>query len=141
MAFYIQQVDGGRNPGHEYLPAGAIVPKVGMALTMNSGKLAIASGTTPPSYISMTQRDTALTDGEVIPVMRVLPDMMFETTFQASASSIKPGAKVTIHTDGMQITATTAGGVAEVISMDGTTAGSKASVRFPGVVAAASAGG
>ena len=49
MAFYIQQVDGGRNPGHEYLPAGAIVPKVGMALTMTSGKLAIASGTTAPS--------------------------------------------------------------------------------------------
>ena len=140
MAFYIQQVDGGRNPGYEYLPAGAIVPKVGMALTMNSGKLAIASGTTAPSYISMAQRDTALADGEIIPVVRVLPDMIFETTFQASASSIKPGAKVTIHTDGMQITATTTGGVAEVISMDGTSAGSNARVRFPGVVVAAAAG-
>ena len=80
MAFYIQQVDGGRNPGHEYLPAGAIVPKVGMALTVTGGKLAIASGTTAPSYISMIEKEEALTDGDVIPVMRVLPDMMFQNT-------------------------------------------------------------
>lgn len=141
MAFYIQQVDGGRNPGHEYLPAGAIVPKVGMALTMTSGKLAIASGTTAPSYISMIERAEALTDGDVIPVVRVLPDMTFETTFQAAATAIHPGDKVTLHTDGLQVTATTTGGVAEVISMDGNTAGSTVRVRFPGVVVAAATGG
>ena len=141
MAFYIQQVDGGRNPGHEYLPAGAILPKVGMALTMSGGKLAIASGTTAPSYVSMIERAEALTDGDVIPVMRVLPDMMFETTFQAAAAAIHPGDKVTLHTDGLQVTATTTGGVAEVVSMDGTAAGSAVRVRFPGVVAAAAAGG
>ena len=27
MAFYIQQVDGGRNPGHEYLPRGLSCPR------------------------------------------------------------------------------------------------------------------
>lgn len=141
MAFYIQQVDGGRNPGHEYLPAGAIVPKVGMALTVTGGKLSIASGTTAPSYISMIEKEEALTDGDVIPVMRVLPDMMFQTTFQAAATSIKLGDKVTIHTDGLQVTATTTGGVAEVVQMDGTTAGSPVCVRFPGVVVAAASGG
>ena len=132
MAFYIQQVDGGRNPGHEYLPAGAIVPKAGMALTMTGGKLAVASGAAVPRYISMIEKGEALTDGDIIPVMRVLPDMIFETTFQAAASAVAPGAKVTLHTDGLQVTATT-GGAAEVVSMDGTAAGSKVRVRFPGV--------
>lgn len=37
MAFLIQQVDGGRVPGIEYLPCGAITPKVGMAL-IQSGR-------------------------------------------------------------------------------------------------------
>lgn len=55
MAFLIQQVDGGRIPGIEYLPAGAITPKVGMALTQTGGNLAVASGTTTPTYISMVQ--------------------------------------------------------------------------------------
>ena len=50
--------------------------------------------------------------------------MMFQTTFQVAAASIKLGDKVTLHTDGLQVTATTTGGVAEVVQMDGTTAGS-----------------
>ena len=66
--------------------------------------------------------------------MRVLPDMMFETTFQAAASSVKLGDKVTLHTDGLQVTATTASGVAEVVGMDGTAAGDRVRVRFPAVV-------
>ena len=72
--------------------------------------------------------------GDIIPVMRVLPDMMFETTFQAAASSVKLGDKVTLHTDGLQVTATTASGVAEVVGMDGTAAGDRVRVRFPAVV-------
>lgn len=141
MAFYIDIVDGGRNPGHEYLPAGAIVPKVGMALVMSGGKLAIASGTTAPTYICMTERDTALTDGEIIPVFRVLPDEVFQTTFSAAAASVKLGDKVTLHTDGLQVTATTTGGVAEVVGIDGTAAGDSVRVRFPGVVEPAAGGG
>jgi len=43
---------------------------------------------------------------------------------------VKPGNKVTIHTDGMQVTATTEGGVAEIVAMDGTAAGDKCRVRF-----------
>ena len=131
MAFLIQKVDGGRVPGIEYLPCGAITPKVGMALVQTSGNLAIASGTTAPTYGSMVEKETACTEGDIIPVMRVLPDMVFETTFQAAADSIKLGDKVTLHTDGMQVTATTAGGVAEVVGMDGAAAGDAVQVRFP----------
>ena len=94
MAFLIQQVDGGRVPGIEYLPCGAITPRIGMALIQSGGNLAVASGTTAPTYVSMIEKETPCTVGDIIPVMRVLPDMMFETTFQAAASSVKLGDKV-----------------------------------------------
>ena len=93
MAFLIQQVDGGRVPGIEYLPCGAITPRIGMALIQSGGNLAVASGTTAPTYVSMIEKETPCTVGDIIPVMRVLPDMMFETTFQAAASSVKLGGK------------------------------------------------
>ena len=43
----------------ETLPCSAITPKIGMALTQSSGKLAIATGTTAPTYISMVEKDSA----------------------------------------------------------------------------------
>ncbi len=130
MAFKIYSTDDNRVPGIEHLPASAITPKVGMALTQSGGQLALASGTTAPTYISMCEKDSACTAGDIIPVIRVGKDMIFETTFAAAATSIKPGDKVTLHTDGLQITATTTGGVAEVVYMDGTASGSMCRVRF-----------
>lgn len=141
MAFLIHTVEGGRVPAWEYLPAGAITPQVGMALTQTSGNLALASGTTAPTYISMREETDKLTAGTIIPVIRVLDSIIFETTFSASAASIKVGDKVTIHTDGLQVTATTTGGVAEVVWMEGAASGAKVRVRFPGVTAAAVSGG
>lgn len=114
---------------------------MGMALTQTGGNLAVASGTTTPTYISMVEKETACTAGDIIPVLRVLPDMMFETTFQAAASAIKLGDKVTLHTDGLQVTATKTNGVAEVVGMDGTAASDRVRVRFPAVVNITSNGG
>lgn len=130
MAFMIHAIDGRMDAAIEYLPAGTITPKLGMMLTQSSGLLAIASGTTKPTYMAMCERDTACTSGDLIPVIRVLPDTRFETTFSASASSVKPGQKVTISADGLQVTATTTDGVAEIVDMDGTAAGSACRVRF-----------
>lgn len=130
MAFKLYKTDVNKVPPIEYLPAGAITPKMGMALTMSGGNLAIASGTTVPSYVSMVECESALTAGTVIPVIRVLPDMIWETAAQAAMTSIKLGDKVTLHTDGMQVTATKTNGVAEVVDMDGTNVGSRVLVRF-----------
>lgn len=130
MAFKLYKTDVNKVPPIEYLPAGAITPKMGMALTMSGGNLAIASGTTVPSYVSMVECESALTAGTVIPVIRVLPDMIWETAAQAALTSIKLGDKVTLHTDGMQVTATKTNGVAEVVDMDGTDVGSRVLVRF-----------
>jgi len=131
MAFKVHSTDDGRVPGIEYLPCGAITPKAGMALMQSSGNLAIATGTNKPTYISMCERETACTAGELIPVMRVQPDMIFETNWSAAASSVKLGSKVTLHaSDGMQVTATTTDGVAEVVGIDGTAVGDTVRVRF-----------
>lgn len=140
MAFLLHTVEGGRIPAWEYLPCGAIQPQVGLALTMTSGNLAVASGTTAPLYVSMREEDAAVTAGTIIPVVRVLDSIVFETTFSAAATSIKVGDKVTISSDGTQVTATKTSGVAEVVWMEGTASGSKVRVRFPGVSAAAAAG-
>lgn len=130
MAFKIYSTDDNRVPGIEYLPAGAITPKVGMALTQTDGKLAVASGTTAPTYISMCEKENACKAGDIIPVIRVGKDMILETTVAADATGIKLGDKVTLHTDGLRVTATTASGVAEIVYMDGTASGSMCRVRF-----------
>lgn len=131
MAFLIHSVDDGRNIPIEYLPCSAITPKIGMALVMSSGKLAIAAGTNKPAYICMTEKAAAVTAGDIIPVIRVDSDIIFETEFSATASSINIGDKVTLHaSDGMRVTATTTNGVAEVVYMDGTASGSMCRVRF-----------
>ena len=128
--FKIHSIEDGRVAAIEYLPAGAITPKVGMALLQTSGNLALATGANKPTYISMCERATACTAGELIPVIRVLPDMVFETTSSAAMTSIKLGSKVTLHTDALQVTATTTDGVAEVVHIADTAAGGAVRVRF-----------
>lgn len=130
MAFKIYSTDDNRVPGIEYLPASAITPKVGMALVQSGGNLALATGTNAPTYISMCEKDSPCTAGDIIPVIRVNKDMIFETTFVAADTSVKLGSKVTLHTDGLQVTGTTTNGVAEVVYMDGTASGSMCRVRF-----------
>lgn len=130
MAFMIHSTDDHRVPHMEYQPCGAIQPQIGLALAMSGGNLAIAAGATKPTYISNRQDEAARAAGDIIPVIRVQSDTIFETTFAVAADAVKVGDKVTIHTDGMQVTATTEGGVAEIVAMDGTEAGDKCWVRF-----------
>lgn len=134
--FLIHTVEGGHIPAFKYLPAGAITPKVGLALTQSSGNLTMATGTTKPSYICMLEKSSALTAGDIIPVIEVTPEIIFETTCSASFSSIKKGDKVTIHTDAAQVTNTKTGGVATVVAGDGGASGEKVLVRFADVATA-----
>ncbi len=131
MAFLPFSYDDGQPRPWEYLPCSAITPKVGMALTQSSGNLAIATGTTKPTYIAMADYSAALTSGTVIPVIRVVADQIYETTNSASLSGVNIGQKVTIHSDGMQVTATTSSGVAEIVAKDADAVGSRVLVRIP----------
>lgn len=130
MAFLIHSTDDGRVLPFEYLPAGAITPKIGMALKMSSGVLALCSGTNKPEYVSMEKHDAALTSGTIIAVVKVQPDVIWETTFSASASGVDPGDAVTIAADGLRVTATESSGVATVVSKEGSASGDKVRVRF-----------
>ena len=121
----------GRAEPWEYLPCSAIRPGIGMALVLSSGKLAIAAGTAKPEFISMYEAPATLTAGDIIPVIRVAPDQVFETTNSASLSGVNVGAKVTLHaSNGCQVTGTTTGGVAEIVEKDGDASGSRVLVRF-----------
>lgn len=137
MGFMIHSTDDGRTPAVEYLPAGPITPKAGMALTQTNGQLALAAGTARPAYISMCERDAACIAGEHIPVIRAGGDIIFETAFTADAGAVKLGNRVTVSADGLGVTATTAGGTAEVVYMDGTAKGDMCRVRFGPAAAAA----
>lgn len=127
--FKLYAYDSDRNAPHEYVPAGAITPKLGLALVLSSGVLALATGTALPEYICMTEGAAALTSGTVIPVMKVLPDMVFETTNTAALTGVNIGTKLTLHTDGAQVTATS-GGCAKLVHKEADAIGSKVRVRF-----------
>lgn len=121
----------GRVQPWEYLPCtGSDAPQIGMALVLSSGKLVKCTGTTKPTYICMVEAAAALAAGSLIPVIAVTPDQIFETTNQASLAGVAIGAKVTIHSDGCQVTATTTSGVAEIVEKDGDASGSRVLVKF-----------
>lgn len=133
MAFLLHSIDGSAKiSGIEYLPAGAITPKAGMALVQSSGKLAVCTGASAkPTYISMIEKSAACTSGDIIPVIRVLPDMIFETTLSASGTSLNLGDKVQVAS-GIQVNATTSNGVAEIVEFPtgSQASGAKVRVRF-----------
>lgn len=114
----------------EEQPCSAIQPQVGMAMVMSGGLLVKATGITKPTYICVTQRSAVVEAGELVQVVPYDGGTILETEFAADAAAIKRGDKVTIHTDAMSVTATTNGGIAEVVHMSGTAQGSTCRVRF-----------
>lgn len=131
MGFTPAYINQGHMQGWEYLPAAAITPKVGLALTQSSGKLAVASNTTRPTYICMMEADAAVVAGTIIPVIAVDDNALYDTTNSAAFTSINVGDKVTLDSTGMKVTATTTNGVAQVVYIEGTAVGSKITVKFP----------
>lgn len=129
--FIPYQNEDGRAAPWEYLPASAITPKLGMALVLSSGQLAVATGANKPDYISMVEKAAAVSAGDVIPVIKVQPDQVFECTNSASLSGVNIGQKVTLHaSSGLQVTGTTTSGVATIVAKEGDGAGSRVLVRF-----------
>lgn len=125
--FLISKMDVGQTPPIEYRKAAADEDIVlGEALSLAGGLLTKCAATTAPEYVAVgPQNDNGMT-----PVVRIHKYMEFETTLQAAGTSLSAGSKVTLHTDGLQVTATTASGVAEITRMAGTAAGSTVYVRF-----------
>ena len=131
MSFKLHTLDNASVMPIEEHPCAGIQPEVGMAMVMTDGKLVKATGTTKPTYISVTHRSAAVEEGELIQVIRIGAAAIFETQFAVAADGLKNGNKVAIHTDAATVTATTASGVAEIVHMNGTAAGDSCLVRFP----------
>ncbi len=110
------------------MDAAAGTYKVGELLTLDGGVLKLCSGTTVPQFISM--KETTLDAAGKLCVTPVRDDIIYETHAAAAFTSVKVGDKVTVHTDGMQVTATTSGGTATVRGIEGTAVGSAILVTF-----------
>lgn len=128
--FMLSRMLVGNTPPIVYMqPADGESYQVGEALKLASGKVTLCSGAVAPSHVCVGPID----DNGVVPCVEVQKYMEFETTLgvaPADSATVGVGDKVTLHTDGMQVTATKTGGVAEVTGIDGQTVGSRVTVKF-----------
>ena len=107
------------NTGVTYAP--------GMALVISSGKAAKCGATATPEYICA---GNGLGLSEVA-AYQVLKSQEYRVPIYGDGTALAVGDKVTLHTDGLQVTGTTTSGVAEVIEKLGTGAsGSEVIIRF-----------
>ena len=118
-------------PEPEYLDAKASeVISIGEALTLSAGVLTQCTGTTKPTHIAMGDKAAADTNRRM-PACRGESKQVYAVPATAAPTALVPGAKVTIYTDGLQVTATTTDGVVTVVDKNGATAaGDEIIVRF-----------
>lgn len=130
MSFKPHLTDDGRIPAQEKLPASAIIPNVGMALYFASGLLAVASDANAATHICMESRDEAVGAGEEISVIKILPDMVFETQLDADGALVL-GTGYDIAAGGLTLAGTSAGAAAFVVDyVAGEAAGDAVRGRF-----------
>lgn len=128
--FLLSRMLVGNTPPIVYMqPTDSESYQVGKALKLASGKVTLCSGAVAPSHVCVGPID----DNGVVPCVEVQKYMEFETTLgvaPTNSATVGVGDKVTLHTNGMQVTATKTDGVAEVTGIDGQTVGSRVTVKF-----------
>ena len=98
--FKLIHTGAGDMPATLYLPAGAITPKIGMGLALNSsGQLAASA---KPQYISLFEGGAALAAGTTIPVIKIEQDMVFESALDG-ATTLKAGTLADVASGGLLI--------------------------------------
>lgn len=103
--------------------------ELGQCLVLSDGAAALATGTTKPTHICY-QKKTGAT-GETVAAILIEPSMEFKAKLSVAGNeSLVPGAKITLADDGIDVTATTASGVATLVALDGTAEGDAVTVRF-----------
>ena len=101
--------------------------RVGDAFVLSGGVLEAVAGSAKPEYISMQYAGTVVPDMPVH-VERVRPETVYETEL---ATAFTPNVGDLYAINGGKLVNDTVSGVAQVVSFDGTEAGSKVRVRFP----------
>ena len=104
---------------HEAKAGEAIV--TGEALVLSSGVLTKCGATVAPQFIAIGSVDAGATVRKVA-CCRVESNQLYEVPVTAAPTSLKVGDKVTINSDGLQVTATTTDGVVTVESLNGAVA-------------------
>lgn len=102
---------------------------VGEACVVSAnGTLTACKGAVKPTYICVGEipANSALE----VPTVRVHGSQVYEVPLSAAGSSLKVGNKVTISGTGLEVTATTSDGVAEIVKINGTNEGDTVLVRF-----------
>jgi hypothetical protein len=97
---------------------------IGEAFVQTSGRLTKCGATATPEFIAICDRVAEATSVTPLPVIRVKDDREFETLSTATVAASLIGAKVTLATNGTQVTATTTSGVFEISHTDGATTNS-----------------
>ena len=119
MAFKIANMRSAKErPMETYLATDANAIALGEALVLTSGRLIKVAADAKPEFIAMSSC-AAGTDNP-IKVVRLMEDVLLETTFAADATLIAEGTLVTIHTDGLQVTATALNGDFTIVKKLGT---------------------
>ena len=121
--FYLTKIENGRMnvPEPEYLEAKASEAIVyGEALVLASGFVTKCGATVAPQFISMGSVSATDTNRKIA-VCRVEKNQVYEVPCSAAPTALKVGDKVTLGTDGLTVTATTASGVVTVVSLNGAT--------------------
>lgn len=101
------RLTGGIEPFEYFTPKAGEEIKAGEALVLTGGVLTKCGATAKPAFIAMGGRNRQ----GMVPVIRVLPTTVFAVPALASQSALAAGSEVTLHTDGLQVTATTTDGV------------------------------
>ena len=125
MGFIPHKNNDGAVAPYEYITASAAC-HVGMAMVLSSGKLAKCAADAVPTYVCMGEGAA----NDIVPAIRVDHETIFAVPLSAAGTSLKVGDKVTIASDAMRVTATTASGVAEIAAIVGTATGDTVHVRF-----------
>lgn len=103
----------------------------GEALSLNAGKLTKCAASVKPEFICCEDYTAPASDNRALTAEPVSAEMIFEVPVNASPASLVAGSKVTLHTDALCVTATTANGVATVTdTCNASSAGDKIQVCF-----------
>ena len=121
----VKSLDGSSDPLEYYLLTDNEGATLGEGLVQTSGRLTKCGATATPEFIAMRTQAAQATSTTPLPVTRVKENREFETTSTATVASTLVGSKVTLHTDGLTVTATTTSGVFEISATDGATTNSK----------------
>jgi hypothetical protein len=125
MAFkVVKRLTADTEPFEYYLGTDAEAYTLGEALVQTSGRLTKCGATAAPEFICMKTQAAEATAATPIPVIRVRETTEFATTSTATVADTVVGSKVTLHTDGLTVTATTNSGVFEISQTDGATTNS-----------------